>query len=66
MGTRDLEPVAFAIDLRLLFGPGSISVASAGEPRSFTDAEGDAATAMAVRLCADHGYSVPQLLQHQE
>jgi hypothetical protein len=66
MGTGDLEPVAFAIDLRLLFGPGSISVASASEPRSFTAAEGDAATAMAVRLCAGHGYSVPQLLQHQE
>ncbi|MEV7427757.1 PIN domain-containing protein [Streptomyces sp. NPDC091212] len=66
MGSGDLEPAAFAIDLRLLFGPGSISVASAGEPRSFTAAEDDAATAMAVRLCAGHGYSVPRLLQHQE
>ncbi|MFD3334700.1 hypothetical protein ACFWV1_18895 [Streptomyces sp. NPDC058700] len=60
MGTGDLEPVAFAIDLRVLFGPGSISVASAGEPRAFTTAEDDAAIAMAVRLCAGNGYFVPQ------
>ncbi|MFI8405181.1 PIN domain-containing protein [Streptomyces sp. NPDC085463] len=65
MGIGDLEPVAFAIDVRLLFGPGSASVVSAGEPRPFTAAEDDAATAMVTRLCAGYGYPVPHLLQSQ-
>ncbi|MGW3631870.1 PIN domain-containing protein [Streptomyces sp. NPDC005122] len=62
MGTGDLEPVAFAIEVRVLFGPGSVSVVSVGEPRAFTAAEDTAATAMAIRLCQGHGYFLPQHL----
>ncbi|MFJ3229125.1 PIN domain-containing protein [Streptomyces sp. NPDC086783] len=63
METRDLEPVAFAVDVRLLFGPGSVSVVSASDPRSFTAAEDKEATAMAIRLCKGHGYFLPQDLE---
>ncbi|WP_330457407.1 PIN domain-containing protein [Streptomyces sp. NBC_00820] len=67
MGTGAPEPVAFAIDVRILMGPHSVSVASVSDPRPFTSTEeATASAAAAALLSSDWGTPPLHLFEQQE